>query len=106
MTKRKKKLIICLVVFAVLAAAAAGGVYAYINRYNAADYVKAVLDVSYKGEAEAYMEITGVSKEEAENIFADNLDATMEGFETTAMPEELKREFQKPEGQESEDREG
>ena len=65
MTKRKKKLIICLVVFAVLAAAAAGGVYAYINRYNAADYVKAGLDVSYKGEAEAYMEITGVSNEEA-----------------------------------------
>ena len=93
MTKRKKKLIICLVVFAVLAAAAAGGVYAYINRYNAADYVKAVLDVSYKGEAEAYMEITGVSKEEAENIFADNLDATMEGFETTAMPEELKPRY-------------
>ena len=52
-----------------------------------------MLDVSYKGEAEAYMEITGVSKEEAENIFADNLDATMEGFETTAMPEELKPRY-------------
>ena len=50
MAKKKKKRIICLVIVAVLAAAAAGGIYAYINRYNAADYVKAVLDVSYKGE--------------------------------------------------------
>lgn len=93
MTKKKKKRIICLVIVAVLAAAAAGGVYAYINRYDAADYVKAVLDVSYKGETEAYMEITGVSQEEAENIFENNLDATMEGFETTAMPDELKPQY-------------
>ncbi len=93
MAKKKKKRIICLVIVAVLAAAAAGGIYAYINRYNAADYVKAVLDVSYKGETEAYREITGVSQEEAEKIFADNLDATMEGFETTAMPEKLKPRY-------------
>ncbi len=93
MTKKKRTLIICLVVLVLLVAAAAGGIYVYINRYNAADYVKAVLDVSYKGETEAYMEITGVSQEEAENIFSDNLDATMEGFETTAMPEELKPQY-------------
>lgn len=93
MTKKRKKIIICLVALAVLAAAAAGGIYVYVNRYNAADYVKAVLDVSYKGETGAYMEITGVSQEEAENIFSDNLDATMKGFDATVMPEELKPQY-------------
>ncbi len=93
MTKRRKRVIICLAVFTVLAAASAGGIFAYINRYDAADYVKAVLDVSYKGETAVYMEITGASGEEAESIFADNLDATMEGFETTDMPEELKPQY-------------
>ena len=35
------------------------------------------------------MEITGISKEEAEKIFEDNLDVTMAGFESSEMPEEM-----------------
>lgn len=35
------------------------------------------------------MEITGISEEEAEKIFEDNLDATMEGFESSQMPEHM-----------------
>lgn len=65
------------------------GISLYNNRYDAGDYVRAVLDVSYKNETERYVDITGVSQSEAEKIFENNLDATMEGFETSDMPEEL-----------------
>lgn len=93
MTKKKKIIIICIAVLAVLAAGLAAGFYAYINRFDAGDYVQAVLDVSYKGETAAYMEITGASEEDARKIFEDNLDATMEGFESSDMPEELKPKY-------------
>lgn len=93
MTKKKKIVIICIAVLAVAFAALAAGFYAYINRYDAGDYVKAVLDVSYKGESEVYMEMTGASEAEARSIFEDNLDATMEGFEASDMPEELKPKY-------------
>lgn len=88
----KKRALIAAAALAVLAAAAAAsaGIYAYINRYDAGDYVQAVLDVSYKKQTELYEEITGTEKEEAEKIFENNLDATMEGFESTDMPEEMK----------------
>lgn len=35
------------------------------------------------------MEITGIPKEEAEKIFDENLDITMEGFERSDMPEDM-----------------
>ncbi len=85
----KKRIILIAALAAVLVAGAAVGAYLYINRFSAGEYVQAVLDMSYKNETELYMEITGVSREEADAVFADNLDATMEGFETSDMPEEL-----------------
>ena len=93
MTKKKKIIIICIAVLAVTAAGLAAGFYAYINRYDAGDYVQAVLDVSYKGKTGAYVEMTGVSEEEAKAVFEDNLDATMEGFDASDMPEELRPQY-------------
>ena len=85
----KRRIILIAAVVAVLVAGAAAGAYLYMNRFDAGEYVQAVLDVSYKNKTDKYVEITGVSEEEAAQIFEDNLDATMEGFEASSMPEEL-----------------
>ena len=85
----KRRIILIAAVIAVLVAAAAAGAYLYMNRFDAGEYVQAVLDVSYRNKTDKYVEITGVSEKEAEQIFEDNLDATMKGFETSDMPEEL-----------------
>ena len=85
----KRRIILIAAVIAVLVAAAAAGAYLYMNRFDAGEYVQAVLDVSYKNKTDKYVEITGISEEEAEKIFEDNLDATMKGFETSDMPDEL-----------------
>ena len=85
----KRRIILIAAVIAVLVAAAAAGAYLYMNRFDAGEYVQAVLDVSYRNKTDEYVEITGVSEKEAEQIFEDNLDATMKGFETSDMPEEL-----------------
>ena len=82
----KRRIILIAAVIAVLVAAAAAGAYLYMNRFDAGEYVQAVLDVSYKNKTDKYVEITGVSEKEAEKIFEDNLDATMKGFETSDMP--------------------
>ena len=85
----KRRIILIAAVIVVLVAGAAAGAYLYMNRFDAGEYVRAVLDVSYKNKTDKYVEITGVSEEEAAQIFEDNLDATMEGFEASSMPEEL-----------------
>lgn len=85
----KRRIILIAAVIVILVAGAAAGAYLYMNRYDAGEYVRAVLDVSYKNKTDKYVEITGVPEEEAAQIFEDNLDATMKGFETSAMPEEL-----------------
>ena len=85
----KRKIILIAAVMSVLVAGAAAGSYLYMNRFDAGEYVQAVLDVSYKNKTDKYVEITGIQEEEAARIFEDNLDATMEGFETSDMPEEL-----------------
>lgn len=82
----KRRIILIAAVIAVLVAAAAAGAYLYMNRFDAGEYVQAVLDVSYRNKTDKYVEITGVSEKEAEQIFEDNLDATMKGFETSDMP--------------------
>ena len=93
MTEKRKKIIAISAVLVVLAAAVLAGVWLYINRFIPEDYVQAVLDVSYKKQTEGYIEITGASAEEAEQIFEDNLDLTMEQFESSPMPEELKPKY-------------
>lgn len=90
---RKKKIAAVVTGILVLAAAVCAGVWFYINRFDPQAYVQAVLDVSYKDETEAYMEIADVTEEEADAVFENNLDATMEEFESSPMPEELKPQY-------------
>ena len=85
----KKRIIITAALLTIVVAAAAAGAWMYGNRFGAGDYVQAVLDVSYKNETELYTEITGISAEEASQIFEENLDATMGEFEGSDMPEDL-----------------
>lgn len=89
MTKKRKIIFITVFLCVLLAVGAAVGSYLYANRFDAGEYVQAVLDTSYKNETDQYVEITGITEESAAKIFADNLDATMEGFETSDMPEEM-----------------
>ena len=93
MTKKKKIILIMVILAVFLAAGASVGVYLYINRFDAGEYVQAVLDVSYKNKTDQYVEITGISEKEAEKLFEDNLDATMEGFENSQMPEEMTTKY-------------
>ena len=93
LASRQRKWIITAAVLTVIALCAAVGVYLYLDRFDAGEYVKAMLDVSYKDETALYMEITGATEEEAGSVFEDNLDATMEGFEASDMPEEMQPEY-------------
>ncbi len=61
--------------------------------FDACAYMQAILDVSYKNQTENYMEITGVTQEEADAIFRKNLDATMHEFSTTELPEDLEEDY-------------
>lgn len=63
------------------------------TKFDACAYMQAILDVSYKNETEGYMEITGVTQEEADEIFKNNLDATMHEFSSTELPEELEANY-------------
>lgn len=92
----KKRTAVKIIIPVILVLILAGGCIAgwlYINRFDAGEYVQAVLDTSYKNETDLYTEITGVTREEAEQIFQDNLDATMSGFEDTKMPEQLRPQY-------------
>ena len=89
MTKKKKTILITAISAAVLAVCGYIGIYRHVSRFDASDYVRAVLDASYKNETDLYVEITGIPEEEAAGIFDENLDLTMEGFERSDMPEEM-----------------
>lgn len=93
MEKKKKIILIAVILAVILAVGVSVGVYLYINRFDAGEYVQAVLDTSYKNETDQYVEITGTSQEEAEKIFDDNLDATMAGFDSTEMPEDMQPQY-------------
>lgn len=93
MEKKKKIILIVVILAVILAVAVSVGVYLYINRFDAGEYVQAVLDTSYKNETNQYVEITGTSQKEAEKIFNDNLDATMAGFDSSEMPEDMQPQY-------------
>lgn len=63
------------------------------TKFDACAYMQAILDVSYKNETEDYIEITGASQEEANEIFYKNLDATMHEFNTANLSEELEENY-------------
>lgn len=84
----KKKILLPAAIILIIAVFAASGFW-YINRFDASDYVQAVLDVSYKKNTDMYTKITGMSEEEAKKIFDENLDKTMEEFRSLEMPDAL-----------------
>lgn len=86
----KRKIILAAGVCSVAVAGLAVAAWLYINRFQPEEYVKAVLDVSYKKQTAEYMEMTGASQKKAEAVFEDNLDATMAQFDSSAMPEDMK----------------
>lgn len=90
----KRKIILAAGLFTILAAAGVVAAWLYIGRFDAGEYVRAVLDVSYKNDTELYIEITGTTESEAERIFEDNLKHTMAGFEASDMPRELLPQYQ------------
>nr|WP_294490994.1 hypothetical protein [uncultured Mediterraneibacter sp.] len=90
---KKKRIIITVTIAVILVLGAAVGGWLYVNRFDAGEYVQAVLDTSYKNETDQYVEITGIPKEDAEKIFENNLNATMAGFEDSEMPEELRPQY-------------
>ncbi len=63
------------------------------TKFDACAYMQAILDVSYKNETEDYIEITGATQEEADEIFQKNLDATMHEFNTADLSEELEKNY-------------
>ena len=52
----RKRLIIIIVLAAALILGAGAGIWMYVNRFDAGEYVQAVLDVSYKNETELYVD--------------------------------------------------
>ncbi len=88
MNKKKKRKILC--ILGILAVILLSG----CARFDAAMYVQAVLDTSYKGETERYIEVIGGSKEEAEEIFQKKLNATMKEFKTTQLSKELEKQYE------------
>ena len=84
----KKRTIFC--ILGMLAVILLGG----CARFDAAMYVQAVLDTSYKGETERYIEMTGGSKEEAQEIFQKKMKATMKEFKTTQLSKELEKQYE------------
>ena len=56
MMKKKKKIIVIAAILAViLAVGVSVSIYLYINRFDAGEYVQAVLDTSYKNETDQYV---------------------------------------------------
>ncbi len=62
---------------------------------NAKEYAQAVLDASYKGEFDSYMELTDSTEEEAREMYEGNVDTTMEvvGFEELGVSEEMQANY-------------
>ena len=62
---------------------------------EAKEYAQAVLDASYKGEFDSYMELTDSTEEEAREMYEGNMDATMAavGFEEMGASQEMQEDY-------------
>lgn len=62
---------------------------------DAKEYVQAVLDASYKGEFDSYMELTDSTEEEAVSMYEGNVDATMAtvGFDEMGISEDMQEDY-------------
>ena len=90
--KRMKCLVLALVLMiSAWALAGCGG----MSEDEAKEYAQAVLDASYKGEFDSYMELTDSTEEEAREMYEGNMDATMAavGFEELGASQELQADY-------------
>ena len=90
--KRMKYLVFALVlVISAWALAGCGG----MSEDEAKEYAQAVLDASYKGEFDSYMELTDSTEEEAREMYEGNMDATMAavGFEELGASQEMQADY-------------
>lgn len=69
------------------------------SSFDASGYVKAVLDSSYKNQTETYIELTGITEEDAQKIFQNNLDVTMQAFKSEKLSAELEMQYRELFGQ-------
>ena len=62
---------------------------------DAQSYAKSIMDASYKGEFDKYVEWTKSSKEEAQKLYESNVDTTMQeaGFSQLGLSEELNANY-------------
>ncbi len=90
--KRMKCLVFALVLMiSAWALAGCGG----MSEDEAKEYAQAVLDASYKGEFDSYMELTDSTEEEAREMYEGNMDATMAavGFEELGASQEMQADY-------------
>lgn len=90
--KRMRCLVFALVLMiSAWALAGCGG----MSEDEAKEYAQAVLDASYKGEFDSYMELTDSTEEEAREMYEGNMDATMAvvGFEEMGVSQELQSDY-------------
>ena len=62
---------------------------------DAQSYAKSIMDASYKGEFDKYIEWTKSSEEEAKELYEGNIDATMQeaGFAGLGLSDELTESY-------------
>ena len=83
--------LVLLLLLAAMLAGCGGGMTAE----DAKEYVQAVLDASYKGEFDSYMELTDSTEEEAVSMYEGNVDATMAtvGFDEMGISEDMQEDY-------------
>lgn len=87
----KKMRKVTLLLIAIMTAAILGGCG---NSFDASGYVKALLDNSYKGDSTEFVNQKVGTKEQAEELYKQGIDAEMSSLSMGAeVPEELQAEF-------------
>ncbi len=88
---KKKGILAVLLIVVMTILCGCGG----MSAEDAQSYAKSVLDASYKGEFDKYIEWTKSSEEEAKKLYEGNIDATMQqaGFASLGLSDELTENY-------------
>ena len=88
---RKRGWVVVLLVVVMTVLCGCGG----MSTEDAQSYAKSVLDASYKGKFEKYIEWTKSSEEEAKELYEGNIDITMKeaGFSDLGLSEEMTENY-------------
>lgn len=85
---KKKKSIVAIMMVVVMCVLSACG-----TKFDAKAYVKACLDVQFKGEYDEYMKLTESSKVDSEKLYNEGINVFMKGYESLSLPDELENKF-------------